>query len=133
MCDFLQLALVFQSCRKMNVISSGSLKEESNSSATYTIVIDDFNEKLAKSAVGDTSASQEFSINWSKFSISLFIAGKTEESRGHLSLFLNNKSDWMVRANFEIFVKVMGNNLKVKNNVLMFYPHPILAAISLLY
>ena len=92
----------------MNVISSGSLKEESNSSATHTIVIKDFQEKLAKSAVGDISASQEFSINWSKFSIKLYIAGRKKESRGYLSLNLINESDWMVRAGFEFSVKVMG-------------------------
>ena len=92
----------------MNVISSGSLKEESNSSATYTIVIKDFQEKLAKSAVGGNSATEEFSINWSKFSIKLYIAGQNEASQSYLSLFLRNESDWMVRAGFEFSVKVMG-------------------------
>ena len=109
----------------MNVISSGSLKEETNSSATYTIVIQDFPEKLAQSALG-VSATEEFSINWSKFSIKLNIAGQNEQSRGYLSLYLYNKSDWMVRAKFEVSVKVLGRwgrgyftlliYLKVKNN-----------------
>ena len=58
----------------MNVISSGYLKEESNSSATYTIVIKDFQEKLAKSSVGEKSTSEVFNVNWSKFSINLYIA-----------------------------------------------------------
>ena len=92
----------------MSVISSGNFKEESNSSATYTIVIDDFKKKLAKSTVGDVSTTEEFCINWSKFSIRLFIAGLNMESQGYLSLLLDNKSDWMVRAGFEVSVKVMG-------------------------
>ena len=98
-----------ESCRKMgNAISHGNLRQESNSSATYTIVIKDFPEKLAKSAVGEKSTSEEFDINWSKFSIKLYIAGVNEESQGHLSLFLYNESDWMVRAKFGVSVKVMG-------------------------
>ena len=91
----------------MNVISSGSLKEESNSSATYSIVIQDFPEKLAQSAVGEGSITELFNINWSKFSVNLFIAGRNEESQGYLSLFLHNESDWMVRARREVSVQVM--------------------------
>ena len=92
----------------MSVISSGNFKEESNSSATYTIVIDDFKKKLAKSTVGDVSTTEEFCINWSKFSIRLFMNKENKESQGYLSLLLDNKSDWMVRAGFEVSVKVMG-------------------------
>ena len=91
----------------MNVISSGNLKKESNSSGTYTIVIDDFKKKVAKSAVGERSTTEEFCINWSKFSIRLYITGD-KENQGYLSLFLHNKSDWMIRARFEVSVKVMG-------------------------
>ena len=36
----------------MSVISRGYLTEESSSSAIYTIVIDDFREKLAAATVG---------------------------------------------------------------------------------
>ena len=39
--------------------------------------------------------------------IKLYIAGWDEESRGYLSLSLNNKSDWMVRARREVSVEVM--------------------------
>ena len=98
---------VFQSCRKMNVISSGSLKEETNSSATYTIVIKDFTEKLSQASVGEGSNTELFNINWSKFSVNLFIAGRNEESQGYLSLFLYNERNWMVRARREVSVKVM--------------------------
>ena len=91
----------------MNVISSQYLKEESHSSATYTIVIQDLREKLAKSTVGEGSRTEEFYVNWSKFSIELFIAGLYDESQGYLNLYLNNKSDWTVRTKFEVSVKVM--------------------------
>ena len=91
----------------MSVISSGKLKEESISSATYTIVIDDFRQKLATDSVGNRSTTRQFSVNWSKFDIRLYIAGRNGESQGYLSLFLHNKSDWMVRASREASVKVI--------------------------
>ena len=101
--------MVFQSLQlsKMNVFSSGKLKEESTSSATYTIVIDDFRRKLAVATVGERSTTEKFTVNWSKFDIRLYIAGKNEESQGYLSLHLHNRSDWMVRASREASVKVI--------------------------
>ena len=93
----------------MNVISSEYLKEESCSSASYTIVIDDFKEKLARTKRGKVSTTEEFHLNWSKFNIALYIAGNKKKNEGYLSLFLHNRSDWMVRARKEISVKVMGD------------------------
>ena len=57
----------------MDVISSGYLKEESFSLATYTIIIKNFRGKLARTPAGDG-----------------------DESKGYLSLFLFNRNDWMV-------------------------------------
>ena len=91
----------------MNVISSGKLKEESISSATYTVVIKDFKKKLAEATVGEFSTTEEFFVNWTKFKIQLSIAGEKEEDKGYLSLFLYNGSDWMVRARLEVSVKVL--------------------------
>ena len=99
--------LVFQSLRKMSVISSEYSKEDCISSATYTIVIKDFGEKLAKATVGDRSTTEEFTVNWSKFDIGLYIAGVDKKDEGYLSLFLHNRSDWMVQARREISVKVI--------------------------
>ena len=91
----------------MSLISSGKLQEDSVSSATYTIVIKDFRQKLAMAAVGESSITEKFTVNWSKFDIKLYIAGKNEESLGYLSLYLYNRSDWMVRVRDEFSVKVM--------------------------
>ena len=91
----------------MNVISSGELKEESISSATYTVVIKDFKKKLAEATVGEFSTTEEFSVNWTKFNFCLYIAGEREKDKGYLSLFLYNGSDWMVRVRQEISVKVI--------------------------
>ena len=97
----------------MNMMSSGELKEESISSATYTIVIEDFKKRLAKAIVGEYSVTDEFYVNWSKFCIELYLAGEVRHRRvrdASLSLCLSNRSDWMVRARQEISVKViMGN------------------------
>ena len=91
----------------MNVISSAKLKEESISSATYIIVIKGFRKKLAEATVGEYSITKQFTVNWSKFEIGLYIAGENEESQDYLSLFLSNRSDWMVRARQEVSVKVI--------------------------
>ena len=88
----------------MNVISNGYLKEESNSSATYTIVIHDFKKKLAMATVGKYSSTVEFYVSWTTFPIKLYVAGVTEGN--NMSIFLQNKSDWMVRARFEVSAKV---------------------------
>ena len=90
----------------MNVISSGKFQEESIFSGTYTIVIDDFRKKLAAATVGRRSTTEEFIVNWTKFHIEFYIAGRSKEHKGYLSLFLSNRSDWMVRASMEIYVKV---------------------------
>ena len=91
----------------MNVISSGKLYEESISSGMYTIVINDFKKKLAIATVGEVSTTEEFSVNWTKFKILLYIAGEREQDKGYVSLFLYNGSDWMVRVRQEISVKVI--------------------------
>ena len=100
----------------MNVISRGYLTEESRSSAIYTIVVDDFKKKLAKATAGQFSTTEEFSVNWTKFKIRLYIAGGWEEDKGYLSLFLYNGSDWMVRASQEVSVKVNKICLKLCNS-----------------
>ena len=81
--------------------------EDSISSGTYTIVIDDFRQKLARAAVREYSTTQEFTVNWTKFYIMLYIAGRNGDSQGYINLFLHNRSDWMVRASREASVKVI--------------------------
>ena len=100
----------------MNVISRGYLTEESCSSAIYTIVINDFKKKLAIATVGEVSTTEEFSVNWTKFEIRLYIAGEREQDKGYVSLFLYNGSDWMVRASGEVSVKVNKICLNVCNS-----------------
>ena len=90
----------------MNVISSGKFQVESIFSGTYTIVIDDFRKKLAAATVGGCTTTEEFTVNWTKFHIEFYIAGGNKEYKGYLSLFLHNRSDWMVRARMKISVKV---------------------------
>ena len=88
------------------MITRGDWTEDSISSGTYTIVIDNFKKKLAKAKAGERSSTEKFSVNWSKFTITLYINGNRENSRGYVSLFLFNKSDWMVRVKDEISAKV---------------------------
>ena len=90
----------------MNMITRGDWTEDSISSGTYNLFINNFRLKIGWATVGKRSTTEEFSVNWSKFSIKLYIAGDSEESRGYVSIFLLNKSDWMVRIRDEVSVKV---------------------------
>ena len=92
----------------MKVISSVDLIEESNSSATFTIVIDDFQKKLAEATVGIKSDEEEVYVNWTKLNLVLFIADR--KGRG-VGIFFQNRSDRMVRARYEISVQVKMDHL----------------------
>ena len=89
----------------MDIISSGNLNKESVSSAIYTIVIDDFKEKLDVATMLQF-CTEEFSMSNSDFLIVINITNGDKESEGYLGLFLCNQSNWIVRANMEISVKV---------------------------
>ena len=90
----------------MDIISSGNLNKESVSSAIYTIVIDDFKEKLDVATMEQFSITEEFTIKKSIFDIEVNITNGDKESEGYLGLFLCNQSNWIVRAKMEISVKV---------------------------
>ena len=89
----------------MDIISSGNLNKESVSSAIKTIVIDDFKEKLDVATMLQF-CTEEFSMSNSDFLIVINITNGDKESESYLGLFLCNQSNWIVRANMEISVKV---------------------------
>ena len=89
----------------MSVITWEYLKDVAGSSATYVIEIQDFRKKLAETPEGSSISTHEFYVNWSKFSIDLFIAGYKNGPKDYIAVFLTNHSDWMVRVKKEISVK----------------------------
>ena len=46
-----------------------------------------------------------FSISWSTFKVGVYLRGADEDSREHLSVYLYNESDWLVKAEYEIRVR----------------------------
>ena len=73
--------------------------------ATYRIEIRNLRRKLGKAQRGEKVSTKKFFVNWSEFSIDLFIAGEDEDDAGYLSLYLTNHSYWMVRADTEVSVE----------------------------
>ena len=98
----------------MSVISGEYLRDV-GSSATYVIEIKDFKKKLAETQMGTKISTKEFFVNWSKFSIDLFLAGHEDdmEDQSGIGVYITNKSDWMVRTVTSVYVK---------NVVLMAFP-----------
>ena len=43
-------------------------------------------------------------ISWSTFTVGVYLRGENEEARDHVSVFLFNESDWLVKANYKISV-----------------------------
>ena len=66
---------------KMSVISKEYLVDEDleEKTATYRIKIRNFRRKLGKAQRGEEVSSEKFFVNWSEFSIDLFIAGDDED------------------------------------------------------
>ena len=91
----------------MSVINNEYLVNEDleEKTATYRIEIGNFRTKLGNAQRGEKISTKKFFVNWSEFSIMIYITGDTQGDGGHLSLFLVNHSDWMVRADSEVSVK----------------------------
>ena len=91
----------------MSVITNEYLRYENpvEMTATYSIEIQNFRKKLRKAKKGKKVTTKKFFVNWSEFSIDIYIAGNTQTDGNHLSLYLVNHSDWMVRASFALYVK----------------------------
>ena len=71
----------------------------------YNIEIRNFREKLGKAKMGEKVSTKKFFVNWSEFSIDIYIAGDDDSDGEHLSLYLTNHSNWMVRALKQITVQ----------------------------
>ena len=103
----------------MSVITNEYLRYENpvEMTATYSIEIQNFRKKLRKAKKGKKVTTKKFFVNWSEFSIDIYIAGITQTDGNHLSLYLVNHSDWMVRASFALYVKGVifnsGNQINV--------------------
>ena len=89
------------------VISKECLVSEDleEKSGTYRIEISNFLNKYRNAEKGQEVSTKKFFLSWSEFSLQLYIRGDNQSDGEHLSLFLVNHSDWMVRAGLDVHVK----------------------------
>ena len=88
----------------MSVINAEYLEGQGPKQKFYRIEIRNFRKKLGKAQMGEKVSSKKFFVNSSEFSIDIYIAGDTNSDGNHLSLYVTNHSDWMVRARKAIYV-----------------------------
>lgn len=74
-------------------------------SLTLVIEINNLRQKLKNAKTGEKMETGVFSISWSSFKVGLFLRGADEDSRNHLSVYLYNESDWLVKAQYDIRVR----------------------------
>lgn len=78
-------------------ISQELIEDENKSSVSYVIKIEKFRKTCSKVTAGEAICSMKFFINWSEFSVDLYV-GYEVDDQDHLGVFVTNHSDWMVRA-----------------------------------
>ena len=74
------------------------IKESDNNSLTYEILIHDFQKKIKSFKNGRDIHSKIFSIGESKFRIRIYPNGDSKQSKGSVSVYLHNLSDWKVKV-----------------------------------
>ena len=91
----------------VSVINKECLVDEDleEKSGTYRIEISNFLNKWYDAQKGQEVSTKKFFLNWSEFSLKLYMRGDDQSEDEHLSLFLVNHSDWMVRAELGVHVK----------------------------
>lgn len=72
---------------------------------TYIIEINNLRQRLKEAKTGEKIETGQFSISWSTFKVGVFLRGANEDSRDHLSVYLYNESDWLVKAEYQVRVR----------------------------
>ena len=80
------------------------LVQLSDSSLTCSLQLTDFPYRLSQSKVGEKLESSPLVISWSTFTVGVFLRGESSEADHHVSVFLFNESDWLVKAEYKISV-----------------------------
>jgi len=80
----------------------------SENSIKYIIDIENFDKKIKTFRIGRSIYSKDFKIGRSTFSISLYPGGESKENKDYVSIFLNNRSDWRVKAKATISIPDRG-------------------------
>ena len=81
-----------------------TVKMKSETSLVCTIELPDFADKLSGAKLGQKMESRPLEISWSTFTIELYLRGESKGAEDHISVFLFNESEWMVKATYKISV-----------------------------
>ena len=81
-----------------------SVRMKSESCAAFTIEVKDFPIKLSKAKLGEKMETSPVVISWSTFTIGVYLRGESPSAEDHISVFLFNESDWLVKATYKISV-----------------------------
>ena len=79
--------------------------DKDSQTLTYIIDINNFRQKLKDAKTGEMIETGVFSISWSTFKFGVFLRGADPDSSDHLSVYLYNESDWLVKAEYKIRVR----------------------------
>ena len=69
------------------------------------IEINNLRQRLKYAKTGEKLETGVFSISWSSFKVGVYLRGADEDCRDHVSVYLYNESDWLVKAEYEIRVR----------------------------
>jgi len=89
----------------MSLISREYIADAGEDSLTYMIEISNLQKKLRESKIGEKVETEVFTLSWTSFKVGIYLHGADRDSKDHVSLYLYNESDWLVKAEYKIRVK----------------------------
>jgi len=97
-----------------------SVKIKSETCLAYSIELTDFTTKLSKAKLGEKMETSPLVISWSTFTIGVYLQGENQDAEDHISVFLFNESEWLVKATYKI--SVTGQVFAQSESSRTFYP-----------
>ena len=89
----------------MSLITREYIKDAAETALTYMIEINNFQKKLKEARSRVMAETEIFTLSWTSFKVGVYLLGSDQDSKDHLSVYLYNESDWMVKAEYKIRVK----------------------------
>ena len=89
----------------MSLITREYIKDAAETTLTYMIEINNFKKKLKEARSRIMAETEIFTLSWTSFKVGVYLQGADQDSKDHLSVYLYNESDWMVKAEYKIRVK----------------------------
>ena len=77
---------------------------KNESCVTFNLELKDFTSKLSRAKPGDKMETSPAVISWSTFTTGVYLKGESRAAEDHISVFLFNESEWLVKATYKISV-----------------------------